>query len=89
MDPRHKVAAILCRIQSTEGYHGVDLLSCWGYQGNCKFSTESLKHLVSVEEMGVWFNKVVQDEEPKTPHPWSDYLMSSEKYVCQPIHYGQ
>ena len=30
------------------------------------FSTKSLKTLVSVEEMGVWFNKVVQDEEPKT-----------------------
>ena len=81
MDPKHKVAAILVRIRTATGFHGVDLLSCWGYQGNCKFNTKSLEHLVELEEMGVWFNKVVQEEEPKTPHPWSDYLLASEKFL--------
>ena len=81
MDPNFSVAALLTRIRDADDYYATDLLSGWGYQGNCGFNQESLKQLASLEGKGVWFNKVDSKEASKTPHPWSDYLMASEKFM--------
>ena len=81
MDPKHNVAALLTRIRDAEDYYATDKLSGWGYQGNCSFNQESLKQLAAMEGMGIWFNKVEPQEASKTPHPWSDYVKASGKFL--------
>ena len=81
MDPRTKVTALMVRVRDGDDYYSTDLLTCWGYQGNSSFNNEALKQLARIESKGIWFNKLDPNEASKTPHPWSDYLEGSERFL--------
>ena len=34
-----------------------------------------------MEGKRIWFNKLGTTEASKTPHPWNDYLLASEKFL--------
>ena len=63
------VTALLTHIRDDEDYYATDLLSCWGYQGNCSFNQESSNQLAFMESKGIWSNKVDPTEASKTPPP--------------------
>ena len=81
MDRNIKVTALLTRIRGYPDFHASDEFSAWGYQGNCSFNNDALKHLADIEGKGVWFNKLDPNEPSKTPHAWGDYLDGSAKFM--------
>ena len=81
-DPKVNVKAQLTHIRDDEDYYATDLLSCWGYQGNCNFIQESLKQLTFMESKGIWSNKVDPTEALKTPSPlgWLPHGLREDSY---------
>ena len=57
MDPSERIPAMLTRVKAGDGdngFQGEDLLSAWGYQGSCEFTSEAFKHLAACINKKHW-----------------------------------